>query len=1058
MVLSAERPIRELFDGLSGLLESYVDASIVFIALASGAGPVASYVYMDGVSGEPDRAQLSANSTSLRVFESGTPVRYERASDWPGQHLVALHGKTLRPEAAIFVPIVFGGERVGVLSVQSTIQNAYTEDDVVLLETCALYLGARIDDDARRETAQRYERLAAVDVLTGVANRGALDQALDREWRRAVRSRSSIAFLMIDVDFFKAFNDSNGHVAGDSCLQQVSGIASDCLLRPTDLFARYGGEEFAVVLPDTELDAAVRIAETMRAAVERRAIPHGGSSLGLVSISIGAAAFRPGGDDEAAALVRSADTSLYEAKHRGRNRVCAEGYASHLTPSDSRVLVRGNLPLPRTRFIGRGNDCAQLLAAVAGHRLTTAVGPGGVGKTRIAIEVARELAPGYPDGAWFVDLTSISDPAELPEFVSLVLKELVSPQRTVPGLATALRDVNALLVLDNCEHMIEGCAGLVEQIMINAGNVRVLATSREALGIAGECVYWVAALDVDDGVALFVDRALSAGLTGTIASSSAIGEIVRQLDGLPLAIELAAPRLTTLTFEELRAGLGSRLSLLRGTNRSAPSRQQTLRALMEWSYRLLEPAEQTVFRRLAVFRRRAVYAGGWTREAAEAVCADESLSQWDVGVALDGLVSKSLLQTELAYGTTRLRMLEATHEYAAEILGDSADAAEAAVRHARTYLELALELGSNRERMTTTMWHRAVTMERGNLQVALFSLLDARRYDEAAHMLLALRDWLWDRGAMYARDLPARLEEALRDEGALSTSARAALALCLSTIVRRFEPERALRLAVPVYKEYAAAGNAALAAAGMRVIAQAQLMLTGTIDAALEVDLANLADRMEAEGNLYLSALLLNLLGTLHTQNVSEARLGRALAAFERAIVLLEARGDADRAGTLYGNCADVLFYLGNIGGALERARRAVDLIEHSEEPWYAAFQHMNLGHFATWAGDFETARAALRAAYARLVGLEGYTAGTIADKFARLAFAAGQFERSTALLAAADITFERNGVARQRREAAFVETMRADLRENAGFAFDAAYRRGSGLTAEELEAEVLLV
>jgi len=975
------------------------------------------------------------------------PVRYERASDWPAQHLIALNGKSIRPEAAIYVPIDFGGRRVGVISVQSTIPGAYSEEDVVTLETCALYLGGRIHDEERRKTAERYERLATIDTLTGVANRSALDQALQREWHRARAAGSPLSFLMIDIDVFKSYNDYNGHVAGDACLQQIAGTAQDCLLRPSDLFARYGGEEFAVVLPDTALDGAVTIAETMRAAIERLAIPHDGSTLGHISVSIGAATMRAG-DADPTSLVRAADAALYEAKQHGRNRVVAEGYTTPQAAAERRDPVRGNIPNSRTRFIGRGEECSRLLASIAKHRLTTATGPGGVGKTRIAIEVARSVAPQYPGGAWFVDLTSVTDADELPAYVASTLKELIPPQREIDGLATALRAANLLLVLDNCEHLVEGCAELASVLTAVAPNVKLLATSREALGVPGESLVRVSALAVDEGIELFVDRAVNAGLTNSVASDQEIADVVRQLDGLPFAIELAAPRLTTMSFDELRAGLGSRLSLLRSSGRRTPSRQQTLRALIDWSYRLLDPGEQTVFRRLAVF------AGDFARDAAIAVCSDRALSSWAVQASLDGLVAKSLAQAEGAGGEMRLRLLESTREYAAEMLEADDDAPATIDRHARYYLKVALDAGVRRERTASTAWQRNVTRERGNLQAAIFAFLDAQQYDEAAQMLLALRDWFYDRGSVYAMDLPIRLQHVLASDPRLGPDVRQAFGLTVATILRRIDPALALTVVKPVYAAYVESNEWSLASAALRVIAQAQLILGGAIDLALESDLQRLADRMEASGNLYAASMLLNLVGMLHTQDMEHQRLDRAHAAFERAIGLLEARGDMDRAGTQYGNTADVLFYLGDVQGAVARARRAVELVEHSEEPWLADFQFMNLGHFATWARDFETARFALRAGYRSLHSLEGYTAATILDKFARLGLELGEYARAAALLAYADSLFERHGVARQRREGALVNAMRAELKEHLGDDYDVAYRRGRHFSSEEAEEE----
>jgi predicted ATPase len=686
-----------------------------------------------------------------------------------------------------------------------------------------------------------------------------------------------------------------------------------------------------------------------------------------------------------------------------------------------------------------------LIVAVSEHRLTTVVGPGGVGKTRVALEVARELAPGYPDGTWFVDLTAISEATELAGLISSTLKGLVAPQREVSALAGALRAANALILLDNCEHLIEACADLVEQLA-GAPNVRLLATSREAIGVEGEFAYRVAPLDVDDGVALFLDRATNAGLESVSASDAAIGDVVSQLDCLPLAIELAAPRLTTMSFDELRAGLGDRFSLLRSASRRAPSRQQTLRALMDWSYRLLSLQEQRVFRRLAVF------AGSWTRAAAVEICAGEALSARAVGAALDGLIEKSLVQEETIDGEPVMRMLEASREYASEMLEASDDLAPAIERHAQYYANIAIDAGARRERTPTSEWHRALTPHRGNVQAALFALLDARRFAEAASAAAALRDWFWDRGVLHALDIAQRLGRVLDEERDVPPDARAAFTLAVATVVRRLDPQRALALIEEVYAFYLESGNATLAAASLRVIAQAQLILRGAIDPRLESELESLADRMEAERDLSMAAMLLNLLGTLHTQVMDDTRLDRAHAAFERSIALLEARGDGDRSGTLYGNSADVLFYLGDADGAVMRARRAVDLVESSEEPWNAAFQYMNLGHFATWTGDFDTARGALRTALPVMQGIEGYTSATIVDKFARLAYAVEKYESSAELLACADGTFERHGIARQRREATFVETMRTQLHERLGDGYDAAYRAGRDWSPEEAE------
>ena len=299
-----------------------------------------------------------------------------------------------------------------------------------------------------------------------------------------------------------------------------------------------------------------------------------------------------------------------------------------------------------------------------------------------------------------------------------------------------------------------------------------------------------------------------------------------------------------------------------------------------------------------------------------------------MSAALDGLIDKSLAQEETVDGEPRMRMLEASREYAAEMLEASDDVAPTIQRHAQYFLNVANEAGARRERTPTSEWHKSITPERGNLQAALFALLDARRFADAANVVAALRDWLWDRGAVHGRDLARRLESVLGEERDLPAGTRAAFTLAVATVLRRVEPQRALELIEPVYAYYSESEEMSLAAASLRVIAQSQLVLRGSIEQRLESELAFHADRMESERNLSIAAMLLNLLGTLHTQAMDDARLDRAFAAFERSIGLLEARGDGDRAGTLYGNSADVLFYLGDADGAVIRARRGVELVE----------------------------------------------------------------------------------------------------------------------------------
>ena len=275
----------------------------------------------------------------------------------------------------------------------------------------------------------------------------------------------------------------------------------------------------------------------------------------------------------------------------------------------------GNLPKQSTSFVGRraelADACRQLDAGVS---VLTLTGPGGCGKTRLALEVAAEVVDDYPGGAWQVELAMVNDPALVPQAVAKTLdvREEAGID-TVQSLTAALADTRVLLVLDNCEHLVDACAQLADTLVRACPDAHVLATSQEALGVAGESVLRVSSMPPPDGVQLFVDRARAKrpDFAMTPEAAAAIESICRRLDGIPLAIELAAARVKALTVEQILERLDDRFRLLAGGSRTAPTRQQTLRATLDWSYDLLTDAERTLLQRLSVF------AGGWTLESAE---------------------------------------------------------------------------------------------------------------------------------------------------------------------------------------------------------------------------------------------------------------------------------------------------------------------------------------------------------------------------------------------------------------------------------------------------------
>jgi predicted ATPase len=357
------------------------------------------------------------------------------------------------------------------------------------------------------------------------------------------------------------------------------------------------------------------------------ATAHGGQ----VVLSAAAAELVRGALPEAASLRDLGEHRLRDLA--GPERVFQLGHPD--LPADFPALraldvVPHNLPLQLTSFVGRERELAELAHLLAAHRLVTATGPGGTGKTRLALQAAAEALPDAPDGVWLVELAALADPALVPQAVAVAVGVREEPGRAlVATLSDALRPKRLLLVLDNCEHLLEACARLADVLLRACPHLTILATSREALGLAGEAPYRVPSLSLPDAspgppagalsrseaVRLFAERAavVRPGFAVTEDNASAVAAVCARLDGIPLALELAAARVRVLPVEQLLGRLEDRFRLLTGGSRTALERHQTLRAAVDWSYGLLTEPERRLFDRLAVF------AGGFSLEAAESV-------------------------------------------------------------------------------------------------------------------------------------------------------------------------------------------------------------------------------------------------------------------------------------------------------------------------------------------------------------------------------------------------------------------------------------------------------
>jgi predicted ATPase/DNA-binding SARP family transcriptional activator len=414
--------------------------------------------------------------------------------------------------------------------------------------------------------------------------------------------------------------------------------------------------------------------------------------------------------------------------------------------------ARTNLRAQLTSFVGRQDDVIKLRKTLESYRLVTLVGPGGAGKTRLAAEVVAgvrdDAAGGEPDGVWMAELASVTDAADVPKAVlgSIGLRESrllpdgsqrVTSRDARTRLLEGLADAQALLVLDNCEHLIDACAHLADALLAHSPRLRIVATSREPLGITGESLFVVPPLAEDPAVLLFADRAAAVSPDFTLNSETAplVTDIVRRLDGLPLAIELAAARLRTLPLAEISRRLTDRFRLLTGGSRTALPRHRTLRAVVEWSWELLTPAERLLAERFSVFP------AGAAPASVATVCAGEGLAGGELAVAeadelLSSLVDKSLLQP-VADGA-RLRMLETIREYGAEKLAGRGEVGELRRRHAAHYTALMREAAPKLLTRDQLSWLAVLRADRDNILAALRYWCDADDAENALSLAVSL--------------------------------------------------------------------------------------------------------------------------------------------------------------------------------------------------------------------------------------------------------------------------------------------------------------------------------
>lgn len=592
--------------------------------------------------------------------------------------------------------------------------------------------------DAMRATMERHDAL----LTAGITGHGG----------RVILERGE------GDSFFAVFDTAGDAVAAASWIQQA--LAAEPW--PEDIPVRV-----RMAIHSGEADAHLRGSDVNRCA-RLRAIAHGGQVLVSSAAQEGAGPAMP----EPISLAELGVYRLRDLTHPERVfQLRHPELPAEFPPLRSMEAFRHNLPVQRTSFIGRQQELEEVKGLLADHHLVTVVGAGGSGKTRLALQLAAELLDEYGDGCWFVDLAPLSDPELVPLAVAQTLGVREEPGRWLATLlAEEVAGKRMLVVLDNCEHVVQAAAEVAEALVGKAPDVRVLATSREVLNLPGELAWRVPSLSVPDverlpaaddllsfeAVRLFCERAAAArpGFVLSPGQGPAVAGICSRLDGIPLAIELAAARSRVLAPEEILSRVEDRFRLLVGGSRVL-SRHQTLRATVEWSHQLLDDAERILFRRLAPF------AGSFGLDAAEAVGAGKPLGREDVLDLLSRLVDKSLVLTEdTGEGAVRYRLLETLRQYASERLEEAAEAEAAHGRHLAHFLDM-VETGY-RERVENEVgWLERLEKDHDNLRAALAW---SHRHQPDEHLRLAgALGWFWQIHGHHSEGR-AHLTQALMDE------------------------------------------------------------------------------------------------------------------------------------------------------------------------------------------------------------------------------------------------------------------------------------------------------
>ena len=729
-------------------------------------------------------------------------------------------------------------------------------------------------------------------------------------------------------------------------------------------------------------------------------------------------------------------------------------YPKHHSTSSPPREHKTNLPIPLTSFIGREKDVERIQQRLAAHRLVTLIGVGGIGKTRLSQQVANQLIDNYPNGVWLVEFASLNDPMLVPQSVATVfgIQHRGDDNALVEPLIHFLQAKTILLILDNCEHLLDACAELADRLLGTCPNLKILATSREALGMIGEALYQVPSLTIPDiqqislveklnhyeSIRLFHERAqlVQMDFALTKDNASSITQICSRLDGIPLAIELAAVRIRSFSAEQIAEQLDRCFHILTGGSRTALPKHQTLQASIDWSWHLLRNVEQILLRRLAVF------AGGWTLESAQAVCGGDGVEAGAVLDLMNQLVNKSLVISERKQvRETRYHILETIRQYASERLLEAGEAEQLRNRHLNFFLRWAERVEPEVRGPQQLEWLDQLEAEHDNLRAALEWSLTQAEHGEASLRLAGTLPVFWNQRG-YVNEGLAWLEKVLASQTAPRTGGVWAKALYGAGFLACWQGDRMatartrLEESAGLWRMLGLAGRTGLAQAlatlseAMRILgdpAAAHSLAEEAVALSREQDdrwglayaLTNMGiairdqeDFALARSTIEKSVMLWRELGDLWGLDLATHRFGEvalrqgdyevARRHFIDCLEIVRKQGDREQLAWKLCNLTIIALNLGEWAEAKAHAEECLSLFREVGSRYGQASSYSHFGFLALMVGDHQQAQSffaqALELARTSgpvwlganaLMGLAAAAAGTQARRAARLLGAA---------------------------------------------------------------------